>query len=293
MLKNLYYFVSVIETGSYSKAAELCGVGQPAVSKGIRKLECEMDALLVDYHEARCVPTQSGQICYEQAKELITRYDNMKRLIKKQNQVIEGQLALIYLTFGYLKVFTPVQSGFGARYPGVKFNIHYDSYTNAKKLLDSGEIDGFLVSAAEVEDNLHGEAVIVHHSRMIALIPKWNSLADRKEILLSDLCNEKLIIFDPTVVPILSAAYHDYCIDAGFTPYIISYGKKVGELATKVILNNAIALVDDSSSYAAGEELVAVPILGSFPKLDICLIWNRHHVRREMQALVDYCRGAL
>jgi len=293
MLKNLRYFVSVVETGSYTKAAKLCNVGQSAVSKGIRKLECEMATILIDYREARCVPTESGQVCYEQAKELITRYDNMKGLIKKQDQIIRGRLVLVYLTFGYLKEFTPVQSRFQALYPGIKFDVHYDSYTNARKLLGCGEIDGYLVAATEVGDNLHSESVVVHHSRMVALIPKRNSLADRKDILLSELCNEKLIIFDPAVVPILSAAYHDYCVDAGFTPYIIDYGKKVGELATKAILNNAIALVDDSSSYAAGEELVAVPVLGSFPKLDICLIWNKRHVRREMQMLANYCRGAL
>ena len=293
MLKNLRYYVLLVETGSYSRAAVQCGVGQPAVSKGVRKLEEEMETVLVEYREGKCVPSASGRILYEQAKEILGRYDNIRRLIQKQNRILPGRLTLVYLTFGYLNAFTPVQSGFRSLYPGIETDVRYESYARAKELLGRGEIDGFLVAAAEVGDNPHAEAVVVHRSGMIALIPKGNSLAKRDGILLSDLCNEKLVLFDPEVVPVLTGAYMEYCLNAGFTPYVAGYGRKVAEMAAKAVLNGAVALVDGTSAYAAGEGLAAVPVLGTFPKLDVCLLYHKQHASREMLALAGYCRGTL
>lgn len=293
MLKNMRYFVSVVETGSFTKAARACGVGQPAVSKGVRTLENEMKAVLLKYEGGRCVPTEAGRVCYAQAKDILTRYDNMKKLVRREETQFAGVISLVYLTFGYLSAFTPIYQAFQREHSQAQLMMRYDTYGQAKAMLAQGKIDGYLVSSVETGDNVNSDSVVIHRSRMIALIPKRNSLAAREKLWLRDLCNERLVLYDPTVIPLLHGAYVEACKGAGFTPNVVDTGRKVAELAAKAVLNEGVALVDDTASYVASENMAVVPIEGYFPQIDICLVWNRRHMSQGMQLLSDYCRGNL
>ena len=47
MFKQMRYFISVVETGSFTKAAEECYISQSAISQQIKSLEDELDVKLL------------------------------------------------------------------------------------------------------------------------------------------------------------------------------------------------------------------------------------------------------
>lgn len=58
-LHHLRLFMHVAETGSFSKAAELMSISQPAVSKGVRELEQQLDLCLIE--RGAGYPLQAGR----------------------------------------------------------------------------------------------------------------------------------------------------------------------------------------------------------------------------------------
>ena len=60
-LKQLEYFVNVVDLGGFSRAARVLGVAQPAISRQIRSLEVELRQNLLLRNGRGAVPTEAGK----------------------------------------------------------------------------------------------------------------------------------------------------------------------------------------------------------------------------------------
>jgi len=70
-------WVAVVETGSVSDAARLLHISQAAVSQRIKQLETIFATSLLDRSTRPAQPTSAGQRLFENAKDLLTRSDQM------------------------------------------------------------------------------------------------------------------------------------------------------------------------------------------------------------------------
>lgn len=68
---QLKYFLAVVETGSFTKAAERVYVTQPTLSAGIKKLESNLDTRLFDRSSRRVFLTENGTRFVERAKGVL------------------------------------------------------------------------------------------------------------------------------------------------------------------------------------------------------------------------------
>jgi len=69
-LRDLDYFIQVAETGSLRRAAQFTGVTQPAVTKGLRRLEAELGLVLVARSSQGAVLTEVGRSFLDRARRL-------------------------------------------------------------------------------------------------------------------------------------------------------------------------------------------------------------------------------
>lgn len=77
-LKVLRYFVSAVEAGSISGAAQRCHVAQPSITLAIAKLEDEFNSKLFDRHSKGSAPTAAGLKLYEMAKNLLSHAESIR-----------------------------------------------------------------------------------------------------------------------------------------------------------------------------------------------------------------------
>jgi len=75
-------WVAVIETGSVSEAARLLHISQAAVSQRIKQLETIFSTSLLDRSTRPAQPTSAGQRLFENAKDLLTRADQMMESVR-------------------------------------------------------------------------------------------------------------------------------------------------------------------------------------------------------------------
>ena len=70
-IHQLEYFVAIVETGGFSRAAERCNVAQPSLSQQIKKLENEVGFPLFDRLGRKVVLTDVGKMLLPRARTIL------------------------------------------------------------------------------------------------------------------------------------------------------------------------------------------------------------------------------
>jgi LysR family nitrogen assimilation transcriptional regulator len=73
-LRQLRYFVAVVEAGSFSRAAETLHIAQPALSQHVRAMEADFGVTLLTRHARGVLPTEAGTRLLERAREIEARF---------------------------------------------------------------------------------------------------------------------------------------------------------------------------------------------------------------------------
>jgi len=88
-LRQLQYAIAVSDTGSFSKAADLCAAEQSTVSQQIKSLEDRLGKALFDRSRQPITTTTEGLLVVEQAKEIIEKVEDLILPFKKKPQANE------------------------------------------------------------------------------------------------------------------------------------------------------------------------------------------------------------
>ncbi|PCC72322.1 DNA-binding transcriptional regulator, LysR family [Nannocystis exedens] len=116
-------FAWVVETGSFSKAAQAAGVGQPAVSKQIAALERRLGAHLLRRTTRGLSVTAAGRDYYDSAVRLLGELQAAESRVSRHQSAPEGSVRVaIPAGFGAMYV-VPRLPEFFARYPGVALDF--------------------------------------------------------------------------------------------------------------------------------------------------------------------------
>jgi DNA-binding transcriptional LysR family regulator len=119
-------FVCVIESGSFSAAARLLDVGQPAVSKSIAQLEERLAVRLLLRSTRGLTPTEAGQAFYERAKRAIEEADEAELAARGSAGALSGRLRVsAAVTFARLHIIPRLPS-FLERHPDLNIDIILD-----------------------------------------------------------------------------------------------------------------------------------------------------------------------
>jgi DNA-binding transcriptional LysR family regulator len=119
-------FVRVVDTGSFSAAARLLNVGQPAVSKTIAQLENRLQVSLLLRSTHGLTPTEAGQRFYERAKVAIQEADEAELSARGAGAGLSGCLRVsAATTFARLHVI-PHLPRFLEQHPGLEIDVILD-----------------------------------------------------------------------------------------------------------------------------------------------------------------------
>jgi DNA-binding transcriptional LysR family regulator len=119
-------FVRVVETGSFSAAARLLNLGQPAVSKTMAQLEKRLGVRLLMRTTRGLSPTVAGQSFYERARRSIEEAEEAEVAARGASAGLTGRLRIsAAVTFARLHVM-PHLPKFLAAHPGLTMDVTLD-----------------------------------------------------------------------------------------------------------------------------------------------------------------------
>lgn len=118
-------FLAVIETGSFTAAAEKLGTRSGQASKLISRLETELGVRLLNRTTRSVAPTEAGRAYYERLKPLVDELDTLDLDIRNISQSPRGRLRLTApLTFGTLEL-APALNAFAGLYPDIELDVTF------------------------------------------------------------------------------------------------------------------------------------------------------------------------
>ncbi|MBT7072430.1 MAG: LysR family transcriptional regulator [Anaerolineae bacterium] len=140
-IHQLKYFMAIVDTGSFSRAAEYCNVAQPSLSHQIKKLESEMGQLLFDRLGRTVVLTDAGKLLIPRAQIILEEIQGIKISIHSDIQDREGTLSVGFIPTISPFVLPSVIRRFGQEFPNASLEVHEDLTEDIVKKLVTVELD--------------------------------------------------------------------------------------------------------------------------------------------------------
>jgi LysR family nitrogen assimilation transcriptional regulator len=122
-LKQLRNFLSVAQTGSFSKAAVILGVAQPMLSRQIKCLEEEMGVELVYRNGRGVVLTEAGRVLAQHADSILSSVSDASSRIKAMRATPCGEVVLGIPPMIGTVLTVPVVERFRENFPNVSLRI--------------------------------------------------------------------------------------------------------------------------------------------------------------------------
>ncbi|GAA0432906.1 LysR family transcriptional regulator [Streptomyces luteireticuli] len=122
-LRQLEYLVTVIDTGSFTRAAELLHVTQPALSHQIRALERTMGGPLVERLPRSIRPTPLGRAVLPHARATLADAERLRSAACRTTGLDCGELEVATVYSIGLGVLPPVLRAWHRQHPGVRVRL--------------------------------------------------------------------------------------------------------------------------------------------------------------------------
>ena len=122
-LHEIRYFLALSKTLNFTKAAEMCNVTQPALTRAIQKLEDELGGLLFSRERGNTHLTELGRLLEPHLTEVLTRTQAARETATRFLRLDSAQLRLgVMCTIGPMR-FVGFLSRFRADNPGVEITM--------------------------------------------------------------------------------------------------------------------------------------------------------------------------
>jgi len=219
-VKQVKYFLEVSRTGSFTSAAKKLYISAPGLVKSMDKLEEEFGVRLFARMRTGVSLTPAGHALARYAQMYIRQHEFIFSEVKKAGSMREARVE-VCMTWGLLSFFPKdFLSRFIVSNPDVSLGTHnYALEELHEALLEYKESIGLYFG--EIEDPAL-EILFHRESPLHVLIGEKNPLADKREITLSDLRYQRIIVIsnDPGVTQQLQRRLEE----AGCPPQIVLDG---------------------------------------------------------------------
>ncbi len=197
-LQQLRYLCAVVDKGlNLSKAAEALFTSQPGISKQIRLLEEEVDAVLLARHGNRVTGlTEPGRRIVDLARRVLRDIDNMRRVGSDYKKDETGSLLVATTHVHARYLLLPVVKEFQKRFPGVQLMLRQGNPEQILDLVNTGAVDLGLCSAPMrlVPDLV---ALPCYRVPRCVVVPARHALLRKNTVSLPDLAAYPMIMLDP------------------------------------------------------------------------------------------------
>lgn len=190
-LTQLEFFVTVVEQGSFSKAAERVYRTQPAVSIAIRRLEEEIGAPLLERSQKMPTLTEAGELVYDYAKRILALRDQACETVAELRSLKRGRVRIGANESTSLYLLPHLILQFREQHQNVKVEIfRHVSERLPREVLDRN-VD-FALLAFEPEDS-DLESFPILRDELVLIMHPEHLLAARDSVTVEELGTESFL----------------------------------------------------------------------------------------------------
>jgi DNA-binding transcriptional LysR family regulator len=191
-LKQLNYFVAVVNHMSFSKAAEKLHISQPSLSNAIKNLERDLGFQIIERNTRNIRLTEAGEVLYDRAIHLLSEMTIVKKEMEEVRLVGKGELQIGMIES--VKYWIPKVI--------VRYNEHFSEMhirltevlggSDVKNSLRKYETHAIITNQLIMEVDI--ETVPLYKEKLVLVLHVSHPMANRESITLKELEYEPFII---------------------------------------------------------------------------------------------------
>jgi LysR family transcriptional regulator, nitrogen assimilation regulatory protein len=193
--RQLRYFVKIVEAGSFSRAASVVHVAQPALSQQVAELEDRLGVILLQRSARGVLPTAAGEILYKEASLLLHQLDQLPSIARSSELEPEGVVSLGIMSSLAPKLVSGILEECRDKMPKVTIRISDGASLGLERRIVSGAIDVALLYEDEFATPLSRKPLFKHRLFLVSR----NSLPGEPAVVsLHELAKQPLVLPGPT-----------------------------------------------------------------------------------------------
>jgi DNA-binding transcriptional LysR family regulator len=196
-IESLKVFCDLSETESFTKAAQINGVTQSAVSQQISSLERQFKSLLIERSKKKFRLTREGQVLYEYSKQIIQTYDALHSRLQEIKDIISGTIRVATIYSIGLHDLPPYIKRFLKDYPTVHVHVEDRRANQVYEDVLGNVVDLGLVAYPNKDAKL--EVVPLRKDPLVLICHPQHPFAKQKTIKLKAISGQKFIGFEPDI----------------------------------------------------------------------------------------------
>lgn len=270
-IKQLTYFLTIVEEGNISKAADKLHMAQPPLSHQLKLLEEELNVKLIERNTRKLKITDVGITLSNRAKQILQLLDTTVKEVKDISEGFQGTLSIGTVSSAGAALLPMHIESFLKTYPNINFQILDEATARIIELLHNGVIDIGIVCTPYNKDML--DAISLPDEPMIVVgtsLP-WNNT--NKSINLTDLNAKPLIIqqrYEKNII--------ELCRKAGFEPRIFCKSNDVRTLLLWASNSTGFAIVPRNClNLIQNENLKFIELNEPSLNVGTAIIWKKNH----------------
>ncbi|MEV5381087.1 MULTISPECIES: LysR family transcriptional regulator [Streptomyces] len=297
-LRQLRYFVTVVEEGGFTRAAARLHLAQPGLSAQIRQLEKELGQPLLDRSHRSVTLTETGRAVLPYARAALAAADAVRQTADAYTGLLRGRvsLGLVSGATGHAFDIASFLADFHDAHPALEIALTEDTSERMQTALLAGELDIALLGPTDEVPPPGLSLQTVIDAPLAVVVAAGDPLlapADRTSVPLAELRDRALICLPRGTG--VRAALERACAQAGFRPRVAFEAAAPPVLAQLAARGLGVAVLPAGEDGPAGDgHLRTLAIVRPGIRARIALAWRAAGpASPAARALLDRLREAL
>ena len=293
-IRQLQYFLAVLELNHFGQAAERCFVTQSTLSAGVQELENLLGGALFERSKRKVMATPLGLALEPMARQIIEEATQMVELAKGEHGILVGALRLgVIPTIGPFmlpKVLPEIRKQF----PELKLHLVEEQSAALLDRLNNGQIDCAIMALPYELGGMEHEEII--DENFCIAFPPGHKLAKAKELTSTQLPADEIMLLEEghCLRDHALAACHWRAMRKGGNTV---QGTSLYTMIEMVAGGQGITFIPQmaaDSALVTQSGISLCPLAEPGPHRQIALVWRPTYVRKDdLKVLAKKMRDAL
>ena len=293
-VSQLRTFIAVVDYRSFSEAARLLGISQPAATMQIQALESDVGATLLDRGYRRVDLTEAGVALLPYARKVLAEIDEARQAIDALADTITGRVTIAASTAPGQYVLPRALGSFLREFPEVGVTLHVHDSAEVVARVEAEEADLGMTGAEVPGARVHYERLGV--DELVLICHPEHRLARTAQVTFAEVTNEPFVVREAgsgTRMVAEDVVRHNG-VDPGDLDVVMELGTNEA-IVSAVEGGMGLGIVSALVAAKALElgTVSRVPGAGFPVERPLFLVLPRRILTRAADALADHLRGQL
>jgi LysR family transcriptional regulator, cyn operon transcriptional activator len=271
LLRHVRYLVTVVDQGSFTRAALALHVSQPALSQQIRQLEERLGTQLLDRSGRTIRPTDFGEAFLVHARRALAELAAGNRAAQDVHDLSRGSLRIAFTPSFSIYLVGPLIEQFHGRFPAIALSVSEMPQRDMEIALEDDVLDlGIAFNDVERGDI---EWLPLHRERLRLIVGAGYPSAGRQTPLkIEELANQHLVLLNPSFATRMMIDRH--LRQNGIRPRICGEANSIA-VVIEIVRSGCLATILPDAVARGQPGLRAVPLVPAIPTRRVALLQRR------------------